>query len=167
MDDFNVWGTTKKKKKKQDNIFGGSLDLGLGPKRGRTRNPLDIGIGFGSAKEKPEYERVPVTAEQKKAVLFRQKDKCAWPNCRVHFHRDGVPPHFDHIKRVDKGGRSSISNIQALCPNHHQLKTHKENLKEVEKTRKKAKKKDNGGLFGGGTLFGPPPKRSKNNPFGL
>lgn len=168
MTEYNVWGQPigGKKRKKESNPFGGGLDFGIKPQKNQ-KNPFDVGIGLGQKPEKTKYERVPVTSEQKKAVLFRQKDKCAWPNCRVHFHRDGVPPHFDHIKRVDKGGKSLTSNLQALCPNHHQLKTHKENLKEVEKTRQKAKKKeDNGGLFGG-SLFGPPPKRSKNNPFGL
>jgi len=125
------------------------------------------GLVSSSPKEKTKYKRVPVTSTQKKEVLFRQKDKCAWPNCRVHFHRDGVSPHFDHIKRVDKGGKSLTSNLQALCPNHHQSKTDKETLKEVEKTRKKVKKQEDGGLFGGEALFGSPPKRSKNNPWGL
>ncbi len=91
--------------------------------------------------------RVPVSAEQKKAILFRQKDKCAWPNCRVHFHQDGVPPHFDHIRRVDKGGKSLIDNLQALCPNHHQRKTHEENLSEVEKRRKGKKSSNNNNYF--------------------
>lgn len=147
---IDIWKTSNKKKK-QNNIFGDNLD-----------------VGFGSAKEKLKYKRIPITAEQKKAVLFRQKDKCAYPNCRVRFHRDRVPPHFDHIKRVERGGKNLISNLQALCPNHHQLKTHKENLKKVEKARQKTKKKEySGGLFGGGTLFGSQMKHSKNNPLGL
>jgi hypothetical protein len=42
---------------------------------------------------------------------------------------------------VDKGGISASSNIQALCPTHHQQKTHKENYEEAEKKLKKPKKK--------------------------
>ena len=157
-----------KKRKKENDPFGGTLDSGIRPFKKKQKNQFDAVIGLGQNTDKPKYERMPVTSVQKKEVLFKQKDKCAWPNCKIHFHRDGVPPHFDHIKRVDKGGKSLTSNLQALCPNHHQLKTHKENLKEVEKNKQKAKKKEGkGGLFGVGSLFGPPPKRSKNNPFGL
>ncbi len=97
-------------------------------------NPITHDI-YGNPLKK-DNQRVPVTSEQKKEILFRQKDKCAWPRCKVHFHSDGIPPHFDHIKRVDKGGKSLVANLQVLCPSHHQKKTHEENLKEIEKKRK-------------------------------
>ena len=70
MDDFNIWGApSKKKKKKQDNIFSGNFDLGLSPKRGRTKNPLDIGIGFGSS-QKEETGR-----DARRAFTQSQKNK--------------------------------------------------------------------------------------------
>ena len=151
MEDFNIFGPSKKiGNKKQQGILGGNLNFDF-PKK--QKNSFNMGINLEPPSKKVKYERIPVTSEQKRAVLFRQKDKCAWANCRVHFHRDGVPPHFDHKKRVDKGGKSLIDNIQALCPNHHQLKTHKENLKEVEKNRQKSKIKEDNTLFGGGRFF--------------
>lgn len=131
------------------------FDLGMDTKK--WKKPLDVKLDFGLKNKEIKYERVPVTSEQKRAVLFRQKDKCAWPKCRIHFHRDGVPPHFDHIKRVVKGGKSSIDNVQALCPNHHQLKTHKENLKEIGKMRKKPKIKKENDVLGLGKMFGKQP----------
>ncbi len=140
MMEYNLLGQPINKKKKGTNQFSYNLDFGI---RLPKENTFNMGVDLTSKKEKIRYERVPVTSEQKKAVLFKQKDKCAWQNCRVHFHREGVPPHFDHIKRVDEGGKSLVSNLQALCPTHHQIKTHKENLKEVEKTRQKSKQKEN------------------------
>ncbi|MFH1065916.1 MAG: HNH endonuclease [Nanoarchaeota archaeon] len=162
MSDINdlLWGSSRKKK--PSSILGSNFNLGLkAPKKTKSFN-----LGLNSQKKEIiKYERVAPTASQKTEVLMRQKDKCAWPNCQVHFHRDGVPPQFDHIKRVDKGGKSLASNLQALCPNHHQKKTHGENFEKAEKTRQKAKKKENTSPFGG-LSFGSPPKRSKS-PFGF
>jgi len=52
--------------------------------------------------------------------------------------------HFDHIKEVYKGGKSRINNLQALCAICHNIKTHEEKLKKVEKRRKtNSNKSDN------------------------
>jgi 5-methylcytosine-specific restriction endonuclease McrA len=141
----------------------GYLDFDYGQgKRKRKDSSFDFGTSIYSNNKKVKYERVPVGREQKKEVLYRQKDKCAWPSCRIHFHRDGVTPHFDHIRRVEKGGTSTINNLQALCPNHHQKKTDKENLKEVEKRKRKAKVKSDNPLYASGGIFSSPklPKSS-------
>ena len=159
MSDFNIWGQSSKKK--SSSVLGGNFNLGL--KAPKTPK-LNFGLGSSQKKEKPKYERVDSARSQKEAVLFRQKDKCAWSNCQVHFHRDGVTPHFDHIKRVDKGGKTLASNLQALCPTHHQKKTHQENFEKAEKARQKAKKKENTNMFG--VSFGSSSKRSKS-PFGF
>ena len=47
---------------------------------------------------------------------------------------------FDHIKEVYKGGKSTESNLQALCANCHMKKTHKEVLHKTEKNKEKARK---------------------------
>jgi len=49
--------------------------------------------------------------------------------------------HFDHIKEVYKGGKSTISNLQALCANCHHIKTHEDKLKKTEKKKSLARKK--------------------------
>lgn len=166
MDDFNIWGQPSKgkKKKQEPNLFGGSFDLGVKTPK-KQKNPFEIGTGFGQDSEKPKYERVPVGNSQKTEILHKQKGKCA--GCGLNFHEEGVRAHFDHIKRVETGGASKLDNLQAICPTCHDKKTHKENVQKIEKTRKKPKKKEENNIFGGGNLFGAPPKRSKNNPFGL
>ncbi|MBI2664225.1 HNH endonuclease [Candidatus Woesearchaeota archaeon] len=165
MDDFNIWGTpSKKKKKKQDNIFGGGFDLSLGPKRGRTKNPLDFGVGLGPSRQK-ETERDTRRAfsqTQRNEIWDRQKGKCAGSHCG-HKPLLRSATHYDHIIPWEKGGKTVVSNGQALCPTCHSVKSNKDRLKNVDKKRNN-KNNDN---FFGGNLFGPPPKRSKNNPFGL
>ena len=77
-------------------------------------------------------KREPVAKSQKNEVLSRQKNRCA--KCKKSL--DMRATHFDHIKEVHKGGKSRIYNLQALCANCHNIKTHKEKLKKVEKRRK-------------------------------
>ena len=133
------------------------------PKRGKSaKNPFALGLGDSTSKTS-KYERVPVPEPIKKEVLFRQKDSCAHPRCTVVFHAQGIRPHFDHIKRVDDGGPSSSSNIQALCPTHHDMKTHSENVKKAEKKVKKPKKKSDDSPFGSPLLSSP--KRGRRDSF--
>lgn len=77
-------------------------------------------------------KREPVSKSQKNEVLARQKNKCI--GCKKPL--DMRATHFDHIKEVYKGGKSRISNLQVLCANCHNVKTHEEKLKKVEKRRK-------------------------------
>lgn len=161
MDDFNVGGApSKKKKKKQDNIFGCGIDLGLCPSK-KQKNPFDIGIGLGPSqkKETERDSRRSFSQTQKKEILYQQDNKCI----RCHKKVDPREIEFDHKKPWASGGRTITMNGRALCCSCHKIVTHETKLKEVDKKRKP--KHDNT-LFGG-NLFGPPPKRSKNNPFGL
>jgi len=96
---------------------------------------LDLGIGNA----KKENIRGPVSKSQKNEVLARQKSKCA----RCHKLLDPRATHFDHIKEVYKGGKSTVDNLQALCANCHNIKTHEDKLKKVESKRKKSSKEEN------------------------
>ena len=129
--------------------------LGIGSSKGKKSKRIMDEI-YGTNSKKIKFERIPVPQSVKNQVLFNQKGKCAHSSCNVHFHRDGITPHFDHITRVEKGGISASSNIQALCPTHHQQKTHKENFEKAEKKLKKPKKKENSmtNIWGG-----KPPKK--------
>ena len=134
----------KKGRKKSNDLLGGGLDFGLGPKK----------------KSKPKRESV--AKSQKNEVLAKQKNKCAM--CRKPL--DMRATHFDHIKEVYKGGKSTVSNLQALCANCHNIKTHKEKLKKTERKKAKARttKKDDSPF--GGSIFGAPSKRKKSkSPF--
>lgn len=105
----------KKKKKSKDDILGSNFDIGIG-----TKKP-----------QKPKRE--PVTKSQKNEVLAIQKNKCAKCNKQL----DMRATHFDHIKEVYKGGKSVISNLQALCANCHSIKTNKDKLKKAEEKKSK------------------------------
>ena len=133
-----------KRRRKSNDLLGGSMDFGLGPKK----------------KTKPKRESV--AKSQKNEVLAKQKNRCA--RCKKHL--DMRCTHFDHIKEVYKGGKSTVSNLQALCANCHNIKTHKEKLKKTEKNKAKARKTKKDDSPFGGSIFGQPPKRKKSkNPF--
>ncbi len=73
--------------------------------------------------------REPLTTTDKQRVLYRQKGKCKrYKICKVDFYKKGVRIHYDHIRPVKAGGKKGkdLSNIQALCPNCHDWKTHME-----------------------------------------
>jgi len=93
-------------------------------------NPFDDGFNSGSKKK---TLRVPVSRSQKNEILARQGNRCA--KCLKDL--DMRATHFDHIKEVYKGGKSTINNLQALCSNCHSIKTHNNNLKQVEKRNSK------------------------------
>jgi len=94
---------------------------------------------YGNPLKKRENKREPVSQSQKNEVLARQKNRCA----RCKNPLDMRAKHFDHVKEVYKGGKSRIGNLQALCPNCHSKKTHKEKLQKVEKRRKTNKSSGN------------------------
>jgi len=77
-------------------------------------------------------KREPVSKSQKNELLLKQKNRCK--ACRNILYPTHT--HFDHVKPIADGGRSIISNLQALCANCHNIKTHKDRLKKVEKKRR-------------------------------
>lgn len=92
---------------------------------------------YGSLLKKTN-KREPISKSQKNEVLARQKNRCA--RCRRLL--DMRATHFDHVKEVYKGGKSRIDNLQALCANCHNVKTHEEKLKKVENRRKQGNSND-------------------------
>lgn len=160
MDDFNIWGQPSKgkKKKQEPNLFGGGFDLGIKPQK-KQKNPF-IGLGSTRNKDADRDSRRTFNQTQKNEIWAQQNGKCA--NC--HNGLDPRTTEYDHVKPWADKGKTIIVNGAALCANCHKLKSHKDRIKKVDKKRPK---KEDGGLFGGGNLFGTPPKRSKNNPFGL
>ena len=162
MTEYNIWEQPigGKKRKKETNPFGGGLDFGIKQPK-KQKNPFNVGIGFGSS-QKNETERDTRRAfsqTQKKEILYQQDNKCA----RCHKRLDPREIEFDHKKPWASEGKTVTVNGRALCGSCHKIVTHETKLKEVDKKRKP--KQDNNPF--GENLFGPPPKRSKNNPFGL
>jgi len=130
----------KKGKRKSNDLLGGGLDFGL------------------NSKKKTKPKRESVAKSQKNEVLAKQKNKCAM--CKKPL--DMRATHFDHIREVYKGGKSTISNLQALCAICHNIKTHKEKLKKTERNKAKARRiKKNDSTFGG-NIFGAPSKKKKS-----
>ncbi|MCX6818524.1 MAG: HNH endonuclease [Candidatus Aenigmarchaeota archaeon] len=159
MDDFNIWRTPgKKKKKKQNNTFGG----GFGFSTKKHKNSLNIGFGHTPKKEAERDTRRAFSQTQRNEIWDRQKGKCTGSHCG-HKTLLRSATHYDHIIPWEKGGKTVVSNGQALCPTCHSVKSNKDRLKKVDKKRGN---KSNDNLFGG-NLFGPPSKRSKNNPWEL
>lgn len=76
----------------------------------------------------------------KNEVLVKQNYKC-------HKCKKKLPAtkHFHHKKPVSKGGKNTLSNIIAVCPNCHSDIHHKEKLKKANAKEKKrtARKKSN------------------------
>jgi len=135
------------------------FDNPFGYKKTKNTNTYGtLNFGFGPKSEKPKRESV--AKSQKNEVLAKQRNKCAMCNKLL----DMRATHFDHIKEVYKNGKSIVSNLQALCANCHNIKTHKDKLKRTEKKKAQARKKD---TFSSGVgLFGAPPKFKKpKNPF--
>ena len=60
-----------------------------------------------------------IPARLRTAVAARDK-KCQVPGCEVRRHLQ-----VDHVVGVSEGGKTSVANLQLLCPHHHFLKTHR------------------------------------------
>ncbi len=86
---------------------------------------------FGEKKKK----RKKLSEWEKQVILERQNYRCAMCGKRL---KPGVI-HFDHKKPLALGGEDDISNIQALCPECHHIKTKRDRHKIV-----KAKKESSG-----------------------
>lgn len=136
-------------RKKSSNPFGGSIDFGLGPKR-----------------ENASFKRENVPMIWRDKILMRQNNKCAGKDCaKLHNGKKLMVNNrsdFDHIKPLALGGKHTLTNLQALCPGCHRLKTREDRYNISQK--KKKKKKANNNLLDG-NLFDSSQKRRKSNPY--
>ncbi len=97
---------------------------------------VDYDMGIGAKPEKRRRKSVPTSI--KKEVLYKQNYKCA--KCGKK-----LPPtrHFHHKKAVSKGGKNTVSNVIALCPNCHAKIHHRQRVKKANKKARAKKKKKN------------------------
>ena len=160
MEDFNIWGTTNKKKSKNnDSLLGGNLGFGLGASK-KQKNRFDIGIGLGNQRSKPERDdkrTFGITIQKK--TYDNQNGKCF----KCHIPVKSSHMEYHHLKAWSKGGKTTSDNCVGLCHNCHKDIHDDARIKEGDKKRK-APKNDN---LLGGILFGQTSKRSKNSPYGL
>ena len=75
------------------------------------------------------------TSTQKKEILYQQDNKCA----KCHKKLDPRAIHFHHEKPWSSGGRTITANGRAVCGTCHEILSHKERLKKVDKKRRTKK----------------------------
>ena len=96
---------------------------------------------LGTGKKKKKYKRTRISKSIKDDVLTKQKYKCAGCGNLLPARK-----HFHHKKPVSQGGKNTVSNIIALCPNCHSEIHHKESVRKANKKAKsstgKKKEKD-------------------------
>jgi len=68
----------------------------------------------GAGKELGAGEYGAIRAEIKRAVLARQRGRCNHYSCAINKYLE-----FHHILPRHLRGDNRVSNIRALCPNHH------------------------------------------------
>ena len=83
---------------------------------------------------KPKHKRQPVSSSQKKTVLLKQGGRCANPKCKRILT---ASVHYDHIKEVSRGGKSTTSNLRAFCASCHQERHILDKAKEMDKKNKR------------------------------
>jgi len=82
-------------------------------------------------------ERVRITSGMIVRILERQKYRyamCGKPLKPKNYH-------IDHKKPLALGGSNTLRNLQALCPNCHDIKTKKDRERIAKARRKKEKRK--------------------------
>ncbi len=115
------------KRKKHGSVGSGLL----------STNPLKLpknSFQFGLPSKPKKDSRRSFTATQKKEILYQQDNKCASSLCR-HKKLDPRATHFHHEKPWSSGGRTIISNGKALCAECHEIVSHKQRVKNVDKKR--------------------------------
>ena len=115
-------------------IFGNKI------KKRRNSNPLGLNSLWGSTNKNANKRdaRRQISRSEKNEVLARQHNRC-------NICKKGLDPraiHFDHIKEYSKGGKTDISNIQALCPTCHAKKTNRDRVNEIRQKRALKKEKE-------------------------
>ena len=158
MVDYNIFGApiNRKKKKKEANPFGGSLDFGPTSPKKQTPNLFNNSFSLGPTENPERDRRRSFSQTQKKEILYQQDNICA----KCHKKLDPREVEFDHKKPWAAGGRTIVVNGRALCGSCHKIVTHNTKLKEVDKKREP---KSNNII--GRSIFDTLPKRSGKNPF--
>jgi 5-methylcytosine-specific restriction endonuclease McrA len=70
-----------------------------------------------TAREALELDERGVTAATRARIIARDKH-CKWPGCEVT-----APLEVDHAICLGIGGKDRDDNLQALCVDHHKVKT--------------------------------------------
>jgi 5-methylcytosine-specific restriction endonuclease McrA len=97
-------------------------------------NPFDFGpTNFGFELESKRDSRRSFTRTQKNEIWAQQDGKCAI----CHKKLDPRTVQYDHGRAWSAGGTTTVKNGRALCSNCHSLKSHKDRLKKVEKTKRR------------------------------
>ena len=99
----------------------------------QMKPPAGTILGLPSNRKRERDTRRVFSQSQKKEILYQQDNKCA----RCHEKLDPRAIHFHHIKPWSSGGRTITQNGAALCPKCHEILTHKERLKKMDKKRRK------------------------------
>ena len=105
---------------------------------------LGLISGRTGKKEKGRDSRRSFNRTQQNEIWDNQHGKCAGSHCK-HSRLLRSATHYDHIIPHEKGGRTEVSNGQALCATCHSIKTNKDRLEKVDKKRKPR----NNPIFGG------------------
>ncbi|MFA6330358.1 MAG: HNH endonuclease [Candidatus Micrarchaeia archaeon] len=130
---FGDWDIDKPRKRKK----GSKPRLGiLDFKVDKMPSIMDQPDVFNPIKKEPERDpRRNFSQTQKNEIWDRQRGRCAGSHCEQSTLLRSAT-HYDHIIPWEIGGRTIVSNGQALCTTCHSLKTHKDRLKKIDKKRK-------------------------------
>ncbi len=98
----------------------------------QVRSPSETILGLSSNRKRERDTRRIFSQSQKKEILYQQDGKCA----RCHKKLDPRATHFHHEKPWASGGRTKVVNGRALCASCHEILSHKDRLKRVDRKRK-------------------------------
>lgn len=96
-----------------------------------VKNPLNVGFSSLNPSQTKKDSRRSFSPTQKKEILYQQDGKCA----RCHKKLDPRATHFHHEKAWASGGRTKVVNGRALCADCHEIISHRDRLKQVDKKR--------------------------------
>lgn len=120
---------------------------------GLNPNWIKKETSLGLYKKSVKPKRQPVAQSTKRAVEIKQRGKCALCNRLLVGSK-----HFDHIKPVHKGGKSTTDNLRAICASCHDRRHILEKAAKMDK-----KKKGESIRTGGKTWFNPITGRNEKN----
>ena len=106
-------------------------------------NPLgfdfnkEVNIFGGNSKSK--YKRQSVGRTQKDVVWSNQKGKCWF--CKKTLNP--LSTHYDHIKEVSRGGKSTTDNLRAVCASCHSERHKREKAEKLDKKKRASSTRQN------------------------